>query len=573
MVLPPLRFLPHPITDRAWWNQVASDSRWSDWRAQITAWADAAPAKPERLEASELLSVRRRQDRRPGDRFTREARRALAALAIRRCLVGGELRSGDDDRLLDTLWAQVTEPSWTHQAHVGPRDLPPHDRPGLDLMATEQAAFTAELIELLGPWLAVQSDTLIATMVAAIDRQVLTPFGAGLAVGWDRDAPTNNWIGVCAGSILCTCESLAALGHPRPAARARALEGLRRYVVHAFTPDGECDEGIGYWVYGMIMASLGWTRLDPAEWPARERLARIADYPRRCHLFGDSFLSGNDSSLEAKAGLSFVPWLARGLQDEWLWSWSRRAPATGERHLGLLLRECEALAWCPPSGEAAPPAAPVYLADQQSGVLRNGRLVIALAGGTNAENHNHNDLGHVVVALDERFVLPDFGAPKPYPGDFFGPKRYGFLVAGSLGHSVPRINGCEQREGEVAAGKLLAWDGTRLALDLTAAYGPEAGLRSWTRELVAIDDGFALTDRFVLDRDGVVEHALWSVGSFAGNGLAITVEPAAAPVDVVHDMATHGVGHVFSEPCTRRAWTYAVRAGEELVVVTRISAA
>lgn len=573
MIPPPLRFVPHPITDRAWWDQVARDPRWSAWRGQILAWAEVAPTKPERLEASDLLSVRRRQDRLPGDRFTRETRRALAALAIRRCLVGGELRVGDDDRLLDTLWAQVTEPSWTHQAHVGPRDLPPHDRPGLDLMATEQAAFTAELIELLGPWLAVQSDTLIATMVAAIDRQVLTPFGSGVEVGWDRDAPTNNWIGVCAGSILCACESLAVLGHPRPAARARAVEGLRRYVVHAFTPDGECDEGIGYWYYGMIMASLGWTRLDPAEWPARERLARIADYPRRCHLFGDSFLSGNDSGMEARAGLSFVPWLARGLQDEWLWSWSRRAPATGERHLGLLLRECEALAWCPPSGEAAPPAAPVYLADQQAGVLRNGRLVIALAGGTNAENHNHNDLGHIVVALDERFALPDFGAPKPYPGDFFGPQRYGFLVAGSLGHSVPRINGWEQREGAIAAGKLLAWDGARLVLDLAMAYAPEAGLRSWTRELVAVGAGFALTDRFVLERDGTVEHALWSVGPFVGNGLVIDVTPAVAPSDVVHDMATHGVGHAFAEPCTRRAWTYAIRAGEELVVVTRISAA
>lgn len=568
---PPLRFTPRPISDRAWWDRVAGDAAWADWRTRLLAWADEAPAKPARLEATDYLQVRRRNDRGVHDRFTHEARRHLAALAVRRCLRGDV----DDDQLLDTMWAQLTEPTWCHGAHLR-SDLPKPGEPVLDLMACEMAAFLAELIELLGPWLERQSPTLIPSIVGCIDHHVLTPYASGRPEWWDRaEDGINNWAGVCGGSILAACESLAAQGRPRPQARARAYECVRRYIVHAFTPDGECDEGIGYWTYGMLMANLGLSRLDPADWPARERLHRVADYPRRCHLAGDTFISGNDSGMTTRAGLSLVPWLARGLQDAWLWAWSRRRPTSESRHLGLMLREADALAWLPAADPAPPAAEPaIYLPDQQVGVLRSGDLSVALAGGHNAEQHNHNDLGNLVVAIGERFVLPDMGAPKPYPADFFSARRYEYLVASSRGHSVPVINGHAQRSGREAAGNLLSWqpDGAdaHLELDLGAAYPAEAGLTRWTRRLQRDGAGFVMIDRWTLQAAGVIEHVLWSDAPFAANALTIAVTPAAAHDDGTVDPAAHNIGHRFSTPLHRRCWRFAATAGVELLVRTTI---
>lgn len=566
-------FAPRPIRDRAWWDMVAQAPAWTEWRQRVFAWADEAPAKPARLEASDYLHLRRANDRGRHDDFTHNARRHLSALAVRRCLLG----DGDDDLLLDTLWAQFTEPTWCHAAHLG-SDLPQLGKPVLDLMACEQAALFAELIELLGPWLERQSPTVIPSLVDQIDRLVLGPFGDGAPQRWDRDEPgINNWTGVCGGSLLAACLSFAAQGRPRPAAQARALESVRRYIVHAFTPDGECDEGIGYWNYGMLFAVLGLSRLDPAQWPARDRLRRVADYPRRCHLFDDTFISGNDSGMTATAPLSIIPCLAGGLQDDWLWRWAWSRPQTGIRHLGLMLREMEAIALKPAQPLSRPQPAPaIYLQDQQIGVLRAGPLLVALSGGNNEEAHNHNDLGQIVVALNERLVLPDLGAPKPYPADFFHrDRRYGYLVASSRGHSVPVIGGCEQSTGPEAAARLLSWqpEGSQahLELDLTAAYPPAAGLSRWTRRLERDGDGFAIIDRFRCARPTVIGHVLWSVSPFAGNGLAITVEPAASPIDDSIAPAAHNLAHRFAEPLHRRTWTFTCL--DELVVRTRLQVA
>lgn len=573
-VPPPLRFTPRPINDRAWWDRVAQEPAWAAWRQPILGWAAESPAKPLRLEASDYLHMVRANDRGGHDAHTHIARRHLAALAVRRCLLG----DADDDLLLDTLWAQLTEPTWCHAAHLG-TNLPQLGTPVLDLMACEQAAFFAEMIELLGPWLERQSPTLIPSIVAQVDRLVLAPFGAGVELRWDRDVPgINNWTGVCGGSLLAACLSFAAQGRPRPAAQARALECVRRYAVNAFTPDGECDEGIGYWNYGMLFAVLGLSRLDPAQWPVPERLHRVADYPRRCHLFGDTFLSGNDSGMTATAALSMVPWLARGLQDAWLWTWACSRPQSGIRHLGLMLREADALAWMPAAAGGLPPAAPaIYLPDQQVGVLRAGPLLAALAGGHNAEQHNHNDLGQVVVALGERFVLPDLGAPQPYPADFFGPKRYDYLAASSRGHSVPVIGGQAQRAGRDAAATLLSWlpDGpaAHLELDLTAAYPAAAGLLRWTRRLERAGAGFVVTDRFRCRQATAIEHVLWSCAPFAGNGLAITCDPAGPATDSSVDPAAHHLAHRFPQPLHRRSWSLTCPADAELVVRTRVDLA
>ena len=289
---------------------------------------------PPVAQASDFLAARRSNDRARVDARWQHDRRTLSQLAINRCLRGlDNPADATDDRLLNWLWGFLTEPTWVVSAHLPSRDLPALAGHNIDLAAAEMAALLAEVREVLAPWIDSVSATLADSIVAEIDRKVLTPFVVGDAsVAWWKDPASHvsNWAGVCAGSVLTACRSLTAQGHPRPQEEALALDVLRRFADRGFTRGGECDEGMGYWIYGVAFACLGWSRLEADELAANvdvARLAQIADYPRRAHLGGDVFFSGNDSGLRASPPHYLTPWLAAATGNRFLAAWGAMPPA------------------------------------------------------------------------------------------------------------------------------------------------------------------------------------------------------------------------------------------------------
>lgn len=522
------RIALHPIDERAFWMDFAQMPEAASLCRALLARADAAPSRPVPPSASDFLAARRLNDRSRLDTDWQVNRATLAALAFRRCLKGLD-PDDPDDRLLDWLWSLLTLPTWVVSAHLPGNDLPDLASPTLDLASCEMAAFMAELRQALKPWMDSVSGTLAGSIVTEIDRRILQPYADGVEVWWDNPARgMNNWAGVCAGSILATCESLAAQGFPRPEARRRAMRTLQGFLSSAFTAEGECDEGVGYWSYGIGMACLGWSRLSRREFETTFDLARfkaVAGYPQRAYLFGDSFFTGNDGGLHASACSSFVPWLARMTDSEWLARWARQSGKSQCRHFGQIVNTVDAIArgWVSstpdPSVTLDADAGAQWLPDQQAGILRiptpRGQLLAIASGGHNAERHNHNDLGHVMLALDGQWVIPDLGAPH-YTADFFGPRRYTYLSASSRGHCCPLINGQEQRAGRDAAGRVLCWDPAAerpcLELDLTAAYPAEAQLRQWHRRLERRGTTAMLTDTFQTAKGGApVTQTFWSL--------------------------------------------------------------
>ncbi|MCW8132027.1 MAG: heparinase II/III family protein [Planctomycetota bacterium] len=537
-------FAPHPIDDRAYWQGVKDEPRFAGLLASVEQACVEASPEPPIACASDFLAARRLNDRSRLDERWRRDRRTLSALALRRCLLG--LDPNDlDDRLLDWTWCFLTEATWAVSAHLPEKDLPASGKPTLDLASCEMAAQFAEMRECLKPWMDSVSGTLADSVVYEIDARILTPYGDGVDTWWDHQGKTstNNWTGVCAGSILAACESLAVQGHPRPKARERALAALRMFLEKGFTPGGECDEGVGYWNYGVGMAALGWCRLGRDAFAAAvdlDRFRLVADYPRRAHLFENVFYSGNDAGLRAGAPQYFVPWLAAASGNRFLPVWADEFPGDGGWTFGQMMRALAAPGYtyfedarASRTSSARLPATqtrvpPVMLDDQQAAIVREqtakGELIVCFSGGHNAERHNHNDLGHFFVTLDKKIVVPDLGAPV-YKSDFFGPNRYSYVTASSRGHCCPVIGDHEQRAGHEAAAKVLAWqpDGEilRYALDLTAAYPPEAGLALWTRTLERwLASGETPTRMAVIDvfktkaPKQKITHVLWALESF-----------------------------------------------------------
>ncbi|MDA3962748.1 MAG: heparinase II/III family protein, partial [Planctomycetota bacterium] len=440
-----------------------------------------------------------------------------------------------DDDLLDALWTIVSMPTWSNSAHLPGQDLPSLDLPSLDLLSCNSAVLLAECRELLLPWLVTTgSDTLATTIITAIDRHILTPFSEGYTPWWA--APNgihNNWTGVCSAQILGACLSLQHQGIDRPIAKQRALELCGAFFERCFTTDGTCDEGPGYWSYGVGTACLHLMRLSPSEREAvisPQRLAQVADYPRRIHLYGDQFYAAGDATSTLKPNLTAVSWLASATASPWLADWCRAHhsadPTKPTKRVLADWRAChidEFLAAAPSGNTSWQAGADSDLPDLQIVIRHAGPACATFAGGHNQLSHNHNDVGHVNLSWNQQAILIDQGKPD-YTADFFGPKRYDYRCASSLGHNVPVIAGQAQIPGRAAAASVCAGpDASGQTIDGTACYDSSTGLKRWTRQLHLAEHAATITDSFTLPPTTAVELRWWTLHqptAIAG-GLAI----------------------------------------------------
>ncbi|MFR9593788.1 MAG: heparinase II/III family protein, partial [Rikenellaceae bacterium] len=127
---------------------------------------------------------------------------------------------------------------------------------------------------------------------------------------------------------------------------------------------------------------------------------------------------------------------------------------------------------------------------------------IAIKGGHNAENHNHNDVGSYFILLDEDIVAGDIGAPS-YTAGAFSPKN---PARSSWGHPVPRINNTLQSSGAEFKGSITKTkfeSGKDMAkLNLIEAYEiPE--LKSLERTMINDKSGkgtITVIDEFVASK-------------------------------------------------------------------------
>jgi hypothetical protein len=113
-------------------------------------------------------------------------------------------------------------------------------------------------------------------------------------------------------------------------------------------------------------------------------------------------------------------------------------------------------------------------------------LVLAAKGGHNAEPHNQNDVGTIIVHSRGESIVADPGRGR-YTRFYFGPERYDHFVNSSSGHSVPVPNGQIQLPGREHAAVLLDHQADShqdlIALELKAAYPSAAQLTSLRRSV------------------------------------------------------------------------------------------
>ncbi len=532
----PERSLP-PASDRNAWRRVAQRPWIQQWLAHLRQSAEqTADAGPGAARASHYLDYFRTGSRRAYHGGVHGRPAALAVLTAVECLEGeGRFM----DTLLDLSWATAEETSWVmpaHLNHAGDEPLPDVKNPHFDLRTAMVARALAEMVHVLGERMDEVSPLWRKRIRFELERQAVAPY---LAQSFHWENYTFNWNAVCTDGAVVA----ALVGGFDRRTKARVLAKALRSAplfLSGFEDDGGCSEGPGYWRFGMEHFSSTAYHVHCATGGAVDLLAdvrmpAIYSYPPKVVLSGSDVVNFADSPAQVRFRSGPIAWAAGqlGVRD------MVALASDGTGHPGRLASVLDVLLL--PEPLAFEPPAEAWLPSLQVLVARTSpdpdALVLAAKGGHNREHHNHNDVGGFIVHWAGQSLICDLGKGD-YVKEFFGPKRYDFLVTRSYGHNVPRVNGCEQAAGRdfrAEQFELARQAGSvGVSMELKAAYPQQAGIESLRRQVElsrAAPGAVELTDEIeFVDEAGMYELPLYSEGSFepATRGAALVKGAAGA---------------------------------------------
>jgi hypothetical protein len=360
-----------------------------------------------------------------------------------------------------------------------------------------------------------------------LERRTFTPFSSLITTGkppmWWLTSKMN-WNSVCLAGV--TGAALTSIESPqRRAFFAASAEKYIQFFLEGFTPDGYCSEGVGYWNYGfghyvMLSETIKQATGGKVDLLAAERIRPIALFGRRMEILPGVYPAFAD----AHVGVKPDPVLMDFLDRRFALGWKEAEKSSAGSDLSSRIRlfklgifefnqsEPSLLASIAGSNGDGSNSEPLRDWFSNAGILicrpKPGSvhaLGAALKGGHNAENHNHNDVGSFVVALDGGTPLLDPGS-EVYTARTFGPNRYTSNVLNSYGHAVPRVAGTLQATGRDAQAKILKAeftdDADTYVMDISSAYKVDE-LKKLERTFVFSREGagkLTVTDAFEFER-------------------------------------------------------------------------
>jgi Heparinase II/III-like protein. len=494
---PPRPLLP-PLGDAAW-TKAWRKPLLAPFVREILRIADAEAATPSPTLSDELYADYAKTGARlPFENLYFARRRMLARAAVALLIEGGERRA---QAFVGRLRDIFEEASWAMPAHVpGPTGK---DTSVIDLFAAETANLMGECLNVFG---AMIPDDLQTAIRRRLREQMFERYLREPSFWWITG--TNNWNAVCnqgvLGAALATLDDVDLLSD----LLLRAASSLPAFL-SGYGEDGACSEGPGYWGYG-----FGWfsvlneqleTRTNGALslFAGDEKVRKIASYGPAVVLAKHHVVNFSDCAQTIVLRPPLLEYLGRRLdlpecraQAAENYAWLAAHPFNYEGQRADLFHWLRFFLLCPDDDApvSSAPKADCYFPQLAVWIVRGrdraGHLwELAAKGGHNDEHHNHNDLGGFILNIDGTPFVSEIGAPE-YVRDFFSPRRYEFLAARSLGHSVPLVNGHEQAAGAEYRSRVLrsetGREQTGFEIEFAGAY-PEAAACRGARRTLELD--------------------------------------------------------------------------------------
>ncbi len=448
---------------------------------------------------------------------------------------------GENDaakRLENVLYAVCEEFTWVLPAHIGA------DVNGgiIDLFAAETAHTLTEIISLAGDKL---SGDVTQRCINEVRERVLDPFiTREHKYNWEN--MTSNWCAVCGGCVGMTALYLIEDEITLKQITDSLAATFEHYLM-SFSDDGACLEGLYYWNYGMMyfiaFLDLYRQRMGEEFTVNTEKVIKMADFAHKCCIADGVTVSFSDGYERDRIYLGLSHKLhemynSALISDEYL------AGFAGDE-CGRWCKAARDIAWINETEKAAYSLKNTALPMAQWAVLRGDNMSIAFKGGSNGEPHNHNDVGTVIVIKNGGVILCDLGAGE-YTAEYFSDNRYNIFCSRSMGHSVPIINGAEQKTGSEYRAYGFFADRNTAGADISGAYGADT-LKECVRTVRCLGNEAEIEDKFTLDKETEITERFITRHRAVVENNAVKIFADGKPIGVL----------VTDKPCDIEVKTYA----------------
>ena len=483
----------------------------------LTRAARAEQTPLSRILASDWLAFSRTGDRAHFEDLYFPRRRRLTDL------VCGFLLKEDSrwlEEAVNTIWALCEESAWQLPAHNSyVRDAPQApwpdvSRPVVDLFAAETGALLSCAAAVLADHL---SQPVRDRIFLEVNRRILTPYLTE-HFWWmgNGDEEMNNWTPWCTQNVLLCAFTLPFDETVRRRVIGQACRSLDCFLKD-YGEDGCCSEGAQYYGHAALclfsclrIVELAAPGVFDSVWKEK-KIANMASYIYHMHVDGIYYFNFADCSpVAGRRGARDYLFAVRTGNGEmasfaardWLESlsdpqedgdvmrislWEQLLELD---HAGEMAQYAERAGKNPPAAGALYPSNGVYTA-------RRGVWQLAVKGGNNADSHNHNDVGSVILYRDGKPFLIDLGV-ETYCRKTFSPQRYEIWTMQSSYHNLPDFDGVMQCDGAAFRAREVQVSqpdgGFCVSMELSAAWPEQAGLESFWRVVTLLPEGLRLED-------------------------------------------------------------------------------
>ncbi len=176
-------------------------------------------------------------------------------------------------------------------------------------------------------------------------------------------------------------------------------------------------------------------------------------------------------------------------------------------------------------------------------IHKNDNYNFVCKAGSNAEPHNHNDVGSFMISKGGKVTFTDPGTGA-YTRQYFGAERYTILEPSSRSHSVPIINGKYQVTGKEKS-IVVTEEEHEYAFTMQNAYAEET-LKTLERRFVCKDSELLLTDTYEFSKapeilierfSTLVEPKIKDGAVYCGNTVLVCDNPELFDIELTTETA------------------------------------
>ncbi|MBO7213857.1 MAG: heparinase II/III family protein [Clostridia bacterium] len=381
-----------------------------------------------------------------------------------------QILSITDDKYLepleDVISAICSEITWALPAHCLDRNTGnTYNYWEIDLNAAEIGMYLAEIDYVFKDKL---SPDIRKRIKYSLEEKIVKPYETRV---FGFDTMGNNWASVVSCGVGLTY--LYAFPERFNIVKDRIFSAMERYI-NRLDKDGYCSEGYAYWIYGFGFFALFYdvyvqlTGDRPAILDC-EVVKNTIKYAEATILDKGVFIPIADGALSSTASESDAIPVINNLFNSNIkingGKWDINSyKALSFKRLYFINQDVSS---------SVKTESSLFFEKSQVLVEKRKNYIFIAKGGTNAEMHNHNDIGAFSIFKNGVQYVVDPGAGE-YTNGYFNNMavRYGkeTFVCSALGHSVPIVDGQIQLYGKEYFASVLDKGKDYIVYDLTNAY-------------------------------------------------------------------------------------------------------